>query len=213
MGTRFRHMTETTIGGSTIQLKHKGLWLGQGEVDYFKRIVINARSALGVTIGKIFTGSADLLLAQRYFMAPGGLLSNAEWQKVQAKLELILGGLSADVTLKLGADGDRGFIRRKVVPQGTVGAQRYRDGTYVRWDVHEIHLSKRLLLNDADEDNSVRTLIHEAGHKYANLYDYDRPGYRNAADDGWLADGLNKGMALNNSDSYAYFAIRQWRIP
>ncbi len=105
--------------------------------------------------------------------------------------------MSPDFTLKLGGDGAHGFVVQ-------------RGDTY-----GELHVSKKTILRTPEL--GVITLIHEASHKFANTIDGDggvsargseEMGYRQAADNGWWRQGLNMALALNNADSYAYFAYR-----
>lgn len=206
MGTRFLFTTKTKIGTNTIQLKHKGLWLSKDDAKNITRQIARARLMLSSTIAAVYNRTANAEFARTYFI---DVPTNEEWLIIHAKLELIYGGLNSDVTLKLGADGNYGFVRRdEGVSSTTPGAVLSEDGTYyISRERHTIHISKKQMLRNPEL--GIITLIHEASHKYANTFDHGNRGYREADDSGWWEPGLTKIEALNNADSYAYFVYRQ----
>jgi hypothetical protein len=205
MGTRFLFTTETKIGTHTIQLKHKGLWLGKGEAQNITRQLARARLMLSSTIAAVSGGNGDSDFARTYFT---DVPTATEWQNVLAKLELIYGGLNADVTLKLGGDGALGYVKRSEVSPTATGAVLFPDGKYWSREGHTIHVSKKRM-ELRGEELAVVTIIHEASHKFANTFDHDNRAYRRRNDSNWLAPGLTKPEALINADSYGYFVYRQ----
>ena len=197
-GTRFMFNTTKTIPGQTIQLKHKGLWLGQNSAKTVVRHVVKARCLLSTTIAAISCGLSrtDKQFADTYFLTNNGP-SQGQMETISSKLQLIYQGLSNDISLKLGGDGAHGFVVERNSGFGT------------------LHISKKTILSS--EELSVITLIHEASHKFASTEDGDagasvedseEMGYREADDSGWWEPGLTMDLALNNADSYAYFAYR-----
>lgn len=194
MGSRFIFSTKAKLGVNVVQLKHKGLWLSGGDTKKIVDMVARARAMLSSTIAVLSSGGSTACNthANTYFL---GIPTKDEWTTLSARLELIYGGLSSDVTLKLGADGDYGYIMKHSVEGGGWS----REG-------HTIHISKKRILKD--EALGVITLIHEASHKYADFLDHGDAGYRESDDSGWWEPGLTKADALNNADSVAYFVYR-----
>jgi hypothetical protein len=203
MGTRFLFTTKKKLGGTTIQLKHKGLWLTAGDANTITGMIARARLMLSTTIAAISDGTCDAQ-ANTYFL---GTPSASEWLAVSAKLELIMGGLNTDLTLKLGGDGAFGFVRRSNVPSTSPGAVLFPNGAHYSREGHTIHVSKKRLLTRGEE-LGVITIIHEASHKYANTFDHGDAGYREQDDSGWEAPGMTMAEALDNADSYGYFVYR-----
>lgn len=204
MGTRFKFTTKTKIGGNTIQLKHKGLWLGKSDAKNITLMVSRARACLSSTIAAISSGTQDTGFANTYFV---GVPTPAEWLAISAKLELTYGGLRSDVTLKLGADGNFGVVRPTVTNSSNPAAVIDEDGDYVDYTTATLHVSKKRMLKSAEL--GIITIIHEASHKYANSFDHDDRGYREKDDSDWWEPGLTHAEAINNADSLAYFVYRQ----
>jgi len=195
--SRFLFTTTTRIGSSTIRLRHKGLWLAEGDANKITDMLAQARQMLSSTITAVYNGAANEEFARTYFKT---VPTAAEWKRIHANLELIFGGLNTDVTLKLGGDGADGYVRASVIWTGPGRCRLSHAG-------HTIHVSKKSIL--ADAERGIKIIIHEASHKYANTEDYDVRGYRLVDDRDWVADGLTKAEALNNADSYAHFAYHQ----
>ncbi len=197
--TRFMFSTTKTLPGQTIQLRHKGLWLAKNASGDITKQVMWARTLLTTTIAALSSGlnSTDKAHAKTYFMTPDGGPSPGDCTVIQTKLQQISQGLSTDLTLKLGGDGAHGFVVQR---GNTFGA---------------LHVSKNTLMRG--DELGVITLMHEASHKFAATEDGDggagggdseEAGYRKANDTGWWRDGLTPQLAINNADSYAYFAYR-----
>jgi hypothetical protein len=207
MGTRFLFKTEKQIGGMTLQLKHKGISLAKTDAAKITGSVARAKSMLSTTIAAISCGPGqkERDLADKYFLTNGGP-SQAEWQAIQSKLELIYNSLNTDMTIKLGADGAHGNVKYTTVAAGTPGSFQDTNGDHITFAGHELHVSKKTLLKSPEL--GAITVLHESSHKYANTNDYDKAGYRKEDDSGWCATGLTPANALNNADSFAYFVYR-----
>lgn len=204
MATRFLFSTSTHIGGQTVQLRHKGLWLGDKDKTKITGMIQRAKTMLSTTIAAISSGPNAICRthANTYFLCTP---TPDEWRSVMAKLELTYGGLNSNFSLKLGADGDFGFVTSSVVSSTTPGAVIDRDGDHILRN-GTIHVSKKRMLKSAEL--GIITIIHEATHKYANAWDHGDAGYREKDDSGWWEPGLQKDQALNNADSLAYFCYR-----
>ncbi len=198
-GTRFIFNTTKTIPGQTIQLKHKGIWLSKSAGDTVVKYVLWARALLSTTIAAMSSGlsSDDKRFAERYFLTGPNGPDGGQRDTISRKLQLTYHGLVNDVTLKLGGDGAHGFVVQR---GNNFGA---------------LHVSKKTLL--LGNELGVITLMHEASHKFALTEDGDagqsgpdseEMGYRRQADNDWWRAGLTQVLALNNADSYAYFAYR-----
>ena len=81
----------------------------------------------------------------------------------------------------------------------------------------EIHLRKGIL---GDGDLTAVTLIHEAGHKFANLRDHGDAGYFKSNYQGYEDNTLSWQQCMYNADSYAVFtylvanpALAKKRVP
>src|SRR5439155_17312339 len=100
MPTRFPFSTKAQIGGQTIQLRHKGLWLGKSNNAKITGMFQRAKALLSATIAALSSGpDADCIKhANTYFLCTP---TAGEWQNIAAKLKLVHGGLNTDVTLKL----------------------------------------------------------------------------------------------------------------
>jgi hypothetical protein len=208
-GTRFKFKTDTGIGGQTVQLRHKGLWLSKSNNKAITRQIMRARGMLSATIAAIYNGldSTARGYAATYFLTPPTGPDGGQRAQIMSILEQTYHGLSNDITLKLGGDGDHGFVMRHAVPIGTPGsAVNPADGFAWTRVEHTIHVSKKTLLNNPDL--AVISLIHEGSHKFANTWDHGDKGYREEDDSDWELPGLTMAEALVNADSYGYFAFR-----
>ena len=211
-GTRFIFKTTRALGGNTVHLRHKGPWLSNADTNAILGQVQTAKSMLSATIAAIYNGviGSAKRHAATYFLIPNPPGPTAEQcRRIIEVLELAYNGLNSDVTLKLGADGGYGYVRQHHVPARTPGSFSAGDGTALTHEGRTIHISKKCMLRSADI--GVITVIHEATHKYANTLDHGFPGYRNGDDSGWMEPGLTVDQALNNADSYAYFAFHVGR--
>ena len=218
--TRFIFKTTRELGGQTVHLRHRVPWLPASATSAILDQVQRAKSMLSATIAVMhsatnpatrFNDWATLAIqhARTYFLIPDVGPPFEQWSEILAVLELTYNGLNSDVTLKLGADDDDGYVNTHQVAQGTPGSIRYSDGTHWTTDGHAIHIDKKKMLRDAD--HGVITLIHEATHRYANTWDHGLAGYRKEDDSDWRLPGLTVAEALHNADSYAHFAFRVGR--
>lgn len=208
MGTRFLFTKKKTLG-FVVQLKHKGVWLANADATRITKMVVRAKAMLSTTMAMISTGSIDSTtkgFANTYFLTGPGGPTQMEWNGIANVLQLTYQGLGNDVTLKLGADGNHGYVSASVVSPGTAGAVIDQDGDHVSYNGHTLHVSKKRMLRNPEV--GTITIIHEASHKYANTFDHDDQGYREEDDSGWWAPGLTRAQALKNADSFAYFAYR-----
>jgi len=207
MGTRFIFNTKSKIGADTIQLKHKGLWLSKSNTKKITMMMATSRAMISSTIAAVVNReSVCKTHAATYFKCTP---SSDEWDNIAAKLQLTYGGLSGDTTLKLGANGNFGYVTASVVNAGHVGSVIDEDGDHISYNNHTLHVSKKRILKNSDI--GAITIIHEASHKYANSFDHDDRGYREADDSDWWTSGLTKSEALNNADSFAYFCFHVGR--
>jgi hypothetical protein len=197
--TRFIFNTTKTIPGQTIQLKHKGIWLSKSASTTITGHIMRARAMLSTTIAALSSGLSrkDKAFASTYFITGPNGPTPVQLLGIQTKLQLTYGGLSSDLSLKLGGDGAHGFVVERNNGFGT------------------LHVSKKTLLSS--EQLGIITLIHEATHKFAGTEDGDagvsgkdseEMGYREEDDTDWWRPGLTTDLALNNADSLAYFTYR-----
>lgn len=141
--------------------------------------------------------------------------SSAPLNTVRRVLSTISSGLAVGFGIKVRKSSARGYVnpyypmfsdltlRQVSLSQRKFGKCSQTDGTlwYDKDDdlLHskgEIHLNLDILDQGPD---AVRTLIHEAGHKFANLWDI---AYL------WQTDkyrAMSPEQALRNADSYAHF--------
>lgn len=123
-------------------------------------------------------------------------------QVVENVLRTILRGLSQPLGIKIrDMHGEMsGYVRHVVIH----GPAHFRNGQ-VEWDaaddevqLGEIHLDRGML---SKGDDAGRMLVHEAGHKFANLNDYGDHGYHYRFEE----TKLTWESAKSNADSYAVF--------
>ncbi|MBX3498608.1 MAG: hypothetical protein KF889_04130 [Alphaproteobacteria bacterium] len=207
MGSRFLFTKKVKTLGFNLQLKHKGIWLANADATKITKAVARSKAMLSLAITRC-GGYADKdakRFAATYFLT-GPEPSTGEWAKISSILQLTYQGIGRDVTLKLGAgSGTLGYVRHSITddPSESIGVDS--DGDMIR-EKGTIHISKKKLLGSAEL--LAITFIHEATHKYANTFDHGDSGYREEDDSDWWAPGLTKDQALNNADSYGYFAYR-----
>jgi hypothetical protein len=148
--------------------------------------------------------------ANRYFLTGKDKISDPDLATISDTVTKIWAGLSGekgDVTLKVGTEaGVHGLVKRKAKPDTWAYHNRmdFADGVQDR-RVGAIHVSANRM---AQGRLGVKTLIHEASHKYAGTIDYryfndDSKTPRGAFDD--------KARALVNADSYGWFILKVGR--
>ena len=205
-----RHLENADGIRHAVHLRHKVPWLSNSATTTILNQLQTAKNMLSATIGVMNKGAIESVKtnAAIFFLIPNPPGPTEEQcERILNILQLTYHGLNSDVTLKLGADGNHGYVRQHQVPAGTPGSIVDGDGTHWTADVHAIHIIKRDMLRNADL--GVITLIHEATHKYAGTLDYDDADDRTADYFSyWLDPGLTTEQALNNAQSYALFAFR-----
>ena len=209
------------VGSHTVRLRHRMPWLSDSDTNDILAQVQRAKSMLSFTIGAMYNGVIEPARrhAATYFLTPATGPSPFHCQVILMCLQRTYNGLNRDMTLKLGTGrfpGLAGYVAVHEVPAETPGSYPL-DPTdprsmHLTTEGHEIHLDKIELLQRHDGgDGGARMLIHEATHKYAYTADHGGAGYRHADDSGWMEPGLTVDQALNNADSYAYFAFHVGR--
>jgi hypothetical protein len=126
--------------------------------------------------------------------------------------------------LKLGADGALGFVTSTRCERSDSGAfQLNNSDVFHSFEGHTIHVRKKGILKRRGKRQRFigpLSIIHEATHRFAQTTDYDRIGYRENDDTGWLKPEqgnrfqgpLTHDQALRNADSYAWFAYKVGRL-
>ena len=187
--------------------------LSQSEGEGIGRLIDGARAVLRRALALM--AAPDTLpdgvdrLWQILFLAR---INGGDFARVHARLETLSGCLHNTVTIKVMDLGRRcGYVRSYLDPRTKKqmpGKQR-TEGTKLGHQVFrgDIHID-RCLLEDANFDMGIVTLIHEASHKYASTEDHGEPGYFNEETyGGYRAAGLTAAEARNNADSYAFFVF------
>jgi hypothetical protein len=144
------------------------------------------------------------------------------------RLNLVLSGIQTiDFALQRpfavkvlgGQGGTLGYVKRYYsgCVQQTMGVHQFDSAGDLIHHRGEVHISKDILSNG---DQAAITLIHEFGHKYANLRDHGWAGYFKSDSSGYEENTLSWQQCLVNADSYALFvyflanpALAQRRIP
>ena len=176
-------------------LMNKCSWAVQDAVWLLKR----AQTALA---GKS-PSSSVLKYANRYFLTPTGTIEAGDLKTIKNVLGMTLTGLQADTTMKVGnLPGLNGSVSIK-----SGASKSYHN------NVSEMGSNDDLVMGAIKVSTSrisegrlgVKTLIHEASHKFAGTNDYCY-----FQDDGITPRGTfnNKTLALENADSYCWFAIK-----
>jgi hypothetical protein len=215
--TRFTDQQCVTSDGQNLTFKTRpGLDLAA--VAATPGLIEKAKESLQKTIqvldGK--TLSTDVkTLATRYFLTSKSGPSSGEITQIRLVLSRTLTGLSGDLTIKIGKlvgsnDKDvHGSVRQiagstavksyhNVV--GEMGSNRFFWQKPKNYVMHAMRIEDETLLGPV----GLVTIIHEATHKFAGTNDYSY----------FRRDGItpadkftSKTKALENADSYAYFAV------
>ncbi len=209
MGTTFLFNTKRALPGMTVQLKHRGLWLSKSSSKELMGQITRAKAMLSTTMAAIqWPGTNERQQAAKYFVTAATGPKADQWAIIKSKLQLTYGGLSTDVTFKMGVHGQNayGYVGVDKVAAGTANSFVDSDGDNITFGDHAVHLSKKKMLKD--KEIGVITVIHECTHKFANTDDYGDSGYRHNDDSGWWEPGMTTQQALNNADSYAWFVYQ-----
>jgi hypothetical protein len=125
---------------------------------------------------------------------------------VYSVLQTIDGALQASFGVKVidMEGGTLGYVTRRYTGcvQQVGGALQYDKDDNLIHNRGEMHIAKSILQNG---DTLAVTLIHEAGHKYANLRDHGWRGYFSTDYAGYEQNTLPWQQCMVNADSYAVF--------
>lgn len=204
--------------GPAIHLKYKFLGgLDGAYLDQAKSGVALARTMIRTMNGLVQTGYKSLASNQRdvmdyYFVLKGIPPTAPEYATLQQVLQLTCTGLMGkDLSIKVTNKGDAmGYVN---LHRGGRSKGRWTAGTSRGEAVKrgDIHLDSDRL--DTGTEDSAKTIIHEATHKFASAADYGKSGYTNDEDGSFRADGLTREQALNNAESYARFVMMAYLYP
>lgn len=136
--------------------------------------------------------------------------SSADVSTVRAVLTTINHSLSRPYGVKVNMDGEDtlGYVKRSYSgrPHLVNGMHHFdKDGDLIT-SRGEIHVCLPAI--DTGSDMATITLIHEAGHKFANLRDHGDKGYFDENNHTYMANGLDWKEALVNADSYAIYCYK-----
>ena len=153
------------------------------------------------------TDSRTKSIFSHCFQHPG---DSAAISTVRATLSTINSSLSRAYGVKVNADDGStfGYVKRSYNgrPHMINGMVQYDEDGDVVTRRGEIHVC--LLATDTGSDMAAVTLIHEAGHKFANLRDHGDRGYFDGNNKTFCAPGLKWQEALWNADSYAVYCYK-----
>lgn len=225
MGGRVYTTTTVRIGGTKIEVRQPIFKGNENVPQAVGELVRVARSWLGLALMKLsptgFTrdvragrGRMDFdprVFSTLFKQEP----SSASLNTVRQVLSTISSGMSFGFGIKVRESSARGYVnpyypmfsnlslRQVGLSQRKFGNCSQADGTlwYDKDDdlLHskgEIHLKLDILSQGPD---AVRTLIHEAGHKFANLWDIAYVWQKEKF------EAMKPEQALRNADSYAHF--------
>jgi hypothetical protein len=198
-----------TVNGSKVIIRQV-LFHGSKEVTRtVSDIVSSARAWMRMVLPEL-RGNPDpaiLGLFNTCFINPPDKV--AAMNVVKAGLTTISSFIGREFAVKVREDDDaHGYVKKyygtRVHLVGGV-VQHDEDGDPISRR-GEVHLSKDTVL-----DNPVLatiTLIHEAGHKFANLRDFGDAGYFKDDLSSYDDPGLTWPQACRNADSYAVFTYK-----
>ncbi len=206
-----RFTTSTSTGGIG-DTKSMTLLTGSAcDDDLFRKCkfaVIDAVTLLkaaDVVLARPSPSSDVIRYANRYFLT-GKKLSTDDLTQIRKVLGMILTGLKADVTIKVGDIG-KGTLGSVAGVAGKTPTKPYHN-TVLAARSGKIETKGAIHMSDkhmSDGRLAVVTLIHEAGHKFAGLRDYSYFD-DNSVDP--LSDFTDKSSAMKNADSYAWFTLK-----
>ena len=153
------------------------------------------------------TDSRTKSIFSHCFQHPG---DSAAVSTVRATLGVINNSLSRAYAVKVNTDDGStfGYVKRSYTGRphlinGMVQFDEDGDAVTRRGEIHVC-----LLAADQGSDMAAITLIHEAGHKFANLRDHGNRGYFDSNNKTFCAPGLTWKEALWNADSYAVYCYK-----
>jgi hypothetical protein len=215
-----------TVGGKTLRVMIRN---GTNDIvaDAAASALTTARQFLHRASGEVCQPGGPTEAAKSwasdFFCPDGEELTEEDWTNIKTVVTMTNNGLANDMTIKAGipirGDGDAaGQVRpRAVTPeaffaaepstpekgyQTFVASMKPGERAYTRRGA--IHLRADTLVRDRATDiTGVRTLIHEATHKFAGTWDYvyfSEMGGR-------LGNIGDRASAVGNADSYAWFVL------
>jgi len=223
--TRFSTTTTTAVGGHTLTVMsrpdeaHDPAALAA--VAALPQVLARSLDHLQRAVGLFNTRPNDPILrrlaSQLFLTNPAGIAPN-DLAHIMATLNLIIGGLNTDVTLKVG----NAIGRNGRDPVGAVW-MRLVDAAYTPrpyqnvmtvFDAHPhfwqsshfvarmgaIRLTTRAVM----DGDAIRALVHEASHKYAGTGDYRYLHHQNGVFQGIDRPMQSHYRALRNADSYGW---------
>jgi hypothetical protein len=190
--------SKTSFG--KVRLKHRELFFSREAERNSIETVEKAYSAVRQTIALRMSGGTKAKqkldqAMQTYFKCDNTL-------KVMATLELVQNGMKGGYSLKTSNTS----FSRSVNFFGDKPDEVDLTEGYVRGrNIGDIHVTRDYIMTNRFQ--AVRTLIHEASHKFADTVDFDEMGY--IEDDGsdFREQGITAEQCLRNADSYAYFCM------
>jgi hypothetical protein len=176
-----------------------------------EKCLVEAKECLDRTDGQLHNPQPSrklLKYAHRYFLTDEDAIDPDDLESIEIIVGLIRTGLQSDVTIKTGAMDVRGAVnQRRTAGAPSPNVKPYHNAVLDLddtrfWRTGAIHLEDQRLLSGR---LGVKTLIHEASHKYAGTCDYCY--FR---DNGITPRGTfsQKHLALMNADSYGWFVIQ-----
>jgi len=206
--TRFLSQQVVKSGGKNITVMTRPAEDLNSFATRAPKVVLEARQRLQHAYAKLgYQTDAVKKAAHRYFLTDSLYIAKTDLEYIKRVYVLTIDGLAGDVTIKTGAtvgsgnDDSNGEVNASpnlnlVKPYHNLVVDR-DDGQMSKWGAIKVD-GARLL-----SALGVKTFIHEATHKYAGTTDYC---YFN--DDGVTPRSTfdDKAKALDNADSYAWFA-------
>lgn len=196
----FGRKKKTSFGN--VRLKHRELFFG-GRAE--RKSLKTVEKAYAAVRGTIALMNSDGTPARNLVQEKMQLYFKCDRKlKVMGVLELIQNGMKNGFSLKT----DNTSVQRSInvfgdeedevdLTEGYVTDYGHRQG--------DIHVTRDYIMNNRFQ--AVRTLIHEASHKFAQTDDFDEQGYIFADGSDFREPGITAEQCLNNADSYAYFCM------
>ncbi len=197
------------VGGAKVKVRQVLFHGSKKVVTAVQAIVSSAQAWIRMTLPEL-RGNADpkiLTLFNACFISPAD--KSAAMNVVRSGLTTIGNFIGRDLGIKVREDNDaHGYVSKYY------GGRVHLVGGVTQYDEDgdpiarrgEVHIGKDTVLNNPVL--ATITLIHEAGHKFANLRDFGDKGYFEDDLSGYDAPGLTWQEALRNADSYAVFVYK-----
>jgi ribosomal protein S24E len=224
--------------GHTLQILSGGGDNPGGLAEHADRALKKARLCLHYTRVKLGQGKpvpeAEALLGRYFFV---GMNDDASLEKIRRVLNLIYNGLQSDITLKVGPSiksksgmGDaNGSVNIYQSPSKEAAERKVEEKWAQKKDWYSLVAESagdgysratgaiKITTSRLMQDLGVKTLLHEASHKYAGTT--DEWYYRDSAPDETIVieekgspvnaaggiDEASRKRAMRNADSFAWF--------